>query len=855
MNSTVVNRRFWLLVVLIFCLAITSSALAVRWTANPFLRNHQNETIADQALKDAGNLEAVLLQHQLLLTFFASSSDAINVVMGYVENSDIVTEELKNLPRPDSLEWMGLFDAFGEEMAGLERSSEGRTLFTEREIQGLVLGIADGVEGAERTVIAKSEGSKKHIALAVPVLTYGLVEGVVVGVFTFDLPDLFPANDVARATNIIAYPPEEAVSPAAKSSYVVVPLDAFQLAVELRPDFDAVAAAGRGLLANSVSAVAAVLAIAFGIFAIVGRRALVEPHRKLEAQQESLSELAAVAEMANDAILVTDLQERIVWANPAFLALSGYDKDEIACRRPGDFLQGSGTDPETRKKISEAISQMKPIKTEILNYNKSGEEYWISISITPLENQNNEHYGFVAISSDITEARKQTESIIAAKQEVEYNALHDALTDLPNRRALDETLKARSDADNFEATLVRIDLDHFKYVNDTLGHQAGDFVLCEVARILKEETGPGDLPVRIGGDEFLILLGRGTDTRKARKLADRILQLIREPKLFRGKTIRVSASFGVASTRDGLLQFEEVIVGADAALYEAKDLGRSKVRHYTRSLHRSVLDRRELAGSMRLAIENGEFEPFFQPQFDAATYDVVGVETLVRWRRADGKLIFPNTFMPVAKQLSCVDDIDAVVFRKAIAEIQKLSDQGFDIPKVNFNVTAERIQDRSFIQSIPDAKSLNVRIAIEILESVLVEEQSGFFDFCLDSIREKGVSIEIDDFGSGHASVVGLMHLQPDVMKIDQQLVKPVTESETAKKLLEQIVGMADFMGLKVTAEGVETFEHARLLEEMGCHTLQGFAFSKPLPVPELRDFMMAHDEARRRSLLRKAQT
>ncbi len=840
-NSKVVSRRFWTLLCLVLVLAVSSSALAIRFTANPFLSEYQAKAIDDQALKDAQNLGSILARHRLFLTFMGSTTDVVNVVLGYVDNSDIVDDQFQTMQRPQALSWLAFYDVLGQELARFDEDRGGRNVFAASEVDGLVAEMVNDYNLERRPVLLRTVGEKLFVVLAEPITNYGWTEGVAVAAFSLDLPKLFPANDVAQATYVMRIGAADTVFKKAPIGSATVPLPVDGLAIILEPDFASVQAAGAQLLRKTVSAIAAVLTLAFAIFAALGRAALVEPHRKMEEQKKSLSELAAVAELANDAIVITDFQGRIVWCNPAFQTLSGYSFNEAKGKKPGSFLQGENTDRETTRAIGNALRNGEPIKTEILNYAKDGTEYWITISISPLQNEFGELYGNVSISHDVTAARRQREEILAAKQETEFQARHDPLTGLPNRRALDIALREKAKAGEHEATLVRIDLDHFKYVNDTLGHEAGDFVLCEVANILKEETKQDDLPVRVGGDEFVILLGAQTCASAGERLAYRMLERIREPKLFGSKTVRVGASFGVASTCESLLPLEDLTIGADAALYEAKDLGRNKVRLYTAELHKSVLDRRLLARAIRRAIANEEFVPHFQPQFDARTYEVVGVETLMRWAAPDLGLLYPDTFLPVARQLSCIDDIDAIIFKKAVGEIEDLNKTCARVPKLSFNITAERIQNPDFIDALPDKTAHSPQISFEILESVLVEEQSDLFNFSLDRLRDMGFTIEIDDFGSGHASIVGLMHLRPDVMKIDQRLIMPIVDCDTTRSLLKQIVGMAELMGLRVTAEGVETLEHAKILADMGCHTLQGYAFAKAMPVDALKEFLDQH--------------
>ncbi|MEP6017453.1 MAG: EAL domain-containing protein [Paracoccaceae bacterium] len=751
---------------------------------------------------------------------------------------------MEAMQRPDSLSWVALFDALGEELVHFNAKPTERNIFSNSEISGLVDELISQMDKSPKQVLLRTIDEKIYVVLAEPIFHGGLTEGYILAAFSLDMSVVFPANEVAQTTYVMRTDAADSVFLKLSERAEKVPLATADLTIVLEPDFASVEGAGGQLLRKTVSAIAGVLTLAFALFAALGRAALVEPHRKLEAQKKSLSELAAVAELANDAIVMTDLQGHVVWGNPAFQTLSGYDIKEIIGKTPESLLYGENTDPETAAAIKRAHRTGSSIKTEILNYSKQGAEYWISISISPLQNENGDLYGFVSISHEVTEARRQREEILAAKKETERQALHDPLTGLPNRRALDIALKEKGRVGENDAALVRIDLDHFKYVNDTLGHEAGDFVLCDVARILREETKGDDLPVRVGGDEFVILLGESTCAIAGENLAYRMLERIRMPKVFGNKTVRVGASFGVASTCEGLLPLEDLTIGADAALYEAKDLGRNKVRIYTPELHKSVLDRRTLARAIRRGISNQEFIPHFQPQFDAQTFEMVGVETLMRWAAPDLGLLYPDTFLPVARQLSCIDDIDAIVFEQAIREIEELNANETLIPKVSFNITAERIQNPDFLDSLPKMQGNSPRISFEILESVLVEEQSDLFNFSLDRLRDIGYTIEIDDFGSGHASIVGLMHLCPDVMKIDQRLIMPIVQCETTRNLLKQIVGMAELMGLRVTAEGVETYRHAEILAEMGCHTLQGYAFAKAMPAHELKDFVMSHGAA-----------
>lgn len=838
-SSATVQKRFWSLICLIFLLAVSSSALAVKLTATPILAGQQKEAIETRVATDARSLQALLDRHELLLGVIGNAPDVTNVVMGYVNNTEIVSQFLSQVHQPEDLSWVALYDILGTEIAVHESAPDTRALFSDAEIIAVVEDMTSHAPTSLRHVILRENNDRIYVLQTGPILHNGFVEGAVVAAFEIDASLLFPPNEIARSVRIAQASDLDAGMLPMSEKAVAARLQELDLAIVLEPDLEHVREAERHLFTNSVAALVAVLLIAFAIFAAVGRTAIVEPHQRLAKQKKSLAELAAVAERANDAIIVTDLEGKVTWTNPAFERLSGFTAEEMRGHSPGRILQGPETDPEQIAVMRRALRQRVPTKVELLNYRKDGTSYWVAIGLSPLSNEAGECYGFVSISHDITQERAQRDAIVAAKQEIEYQALHDPLTGLPNRRALDLALKERTAGHPEDATIVRIDLDHFKYVNDTLGHEAGDFALCRVADILREETKAQDLPVRVGGDEFVVLLGPGNTSEAGATVARRMLERIQQPGDFEGKSVRVGASFGIASTLDGLLPINDLTIGADAALYEAKDMGRNTVRLYTPSLHNTVIGRRSLALEIRRAIANEEFVPYFQPQIDAQTHAVVGVETLARWRSPTLGLMHPGQFLPIAEQLSVVDDMDAIIFKKAVAEIIALQARGLKIPKVSFNVTTQRIQNPDTFEILASLPADAPRIGFEILESVLVEEQSEVFNFSLDRVRDMGVCIEIDDFGSGHASVVGLMHLRPDIMKIDQRLVMPISESPEARALLQQIIGMANILNLKVTAEGVETHEHAQILTEMGCHTLQGYAFSTPQPVEDLETFLI----------------
>ncbi|SFA90903.1 PAS domain S-box-containing protein/diguanylate cyclase (GGDEF) domain-containing protein [Poseidonocella pacifica] len=456
---------------------------------------------------------------------------------------------------------------------------------------------------------------------------------------------------------------------------------------------------------------------------------------------------------------------------------------------------------------------------------------------------------------DITEDMRREEELERARldaedmrTQIEHQALHDVLTELPNRRYFDQQMherqsRAESSGEKFDCSLIRMDLDHFKYVNDTLGHEAGDRLLVHVADILRKEIRKGDLAARVGGDEFSILMAPGSGLKASKSLVERLQKRLREPVLYKGRQCRYGASFGVASTDmveeigDDLLSF------ADVALYRAKESGRNRVEIFTGSLHQDILNDRRLATELQDGLDREEFVPYFQPQVSASDGRITGLEVLVRWQHPTRGILQPSAFLDVAEQVRMVHDIDRMMFEKSRTALAKWRTMGITVPKISFNVSSARIHDPDVLDAAFSIGNSETRVAFELLESILVEEESSSFRFHLDRIKDAGIDIEIDDFGSGHASIIGLMEIEPTILKIDRRIVAPVEKGEKARKLVSAIVEIGQTLGIGILAEGVENAEQARILRDVGCDTLQGFHFATPMPEAQLLDFIIGSEK------------
>lgn len=843
-GSHPVERRFWLLVTAVFVLAIAVCLGAVYWVSKPYLQENQRAVLQTEVERNATALRIVLLEHEQLLSYVAANPNIVSLVVGNSNHVSEIDAYFQQLTVPASTVRIEVHDILRDRVfaRGYRYTEAVNQDLTD---QAAIERVLEQIDGVATHVDVLEQDDQLRLVLSVPVRQFDYVEGTVSVEILMPMTEIFAHTSVTEPPTIVTAPTPEDSTNAASA-----PVGRTGLHIAMVANKESLAKVGRDLIEAVAFWISVLLVIPFAVFGIIGRSVIVRPHLELgrseallKSQKQQLSELAAVARNANEGIIVTDLNERILWVNPSFESVNGYSAEEVVGRSPGSFLQGAETSLDARQEMRMAIDARKPVEVELDNFTKDGRHLRVRVSITPLRNDDGETYGFMAVQNDVTDAHAQRAALIEANRKIEQQALHDPLTGLPNRRALDQLLEERNAQGDGHLTLVRIDLDHFKYVNDTMGHAAGDHVLEVVAKILRDETKSGDLPARVGGDEFLVLLRSGAGSEAGCQLAQRLLTRIKEPTIFENKTVQVGASFGVASTLDGLVDASDILVGADAALYSAKDSGRNAVKLYSPELHRDAVEKRSLAAEIRLAMTNGEFVPYYQPQIEAGSRRVSGVETLVRWQHPSRGLLFPAEFLHVAQQLLVLDDIDEIVLRQAMEDIDAAAVKGLHVPKLSFNITAHRLKSARVVELVKAKRPSQTTIAFEILESVLLDDQTTEFKFQLDRLRDAGIAVEIDDFGSGHASIIGLMEVRPDAMKIDQRLIMPITGSRVHENLVRSLVSIARSMDIDVVAEGVETEEHAVLLEEIGVTHLQGYHFSKALPIDELQVFVQDRQE------------
>ena len=441
-------------------------------------------------------------------------------------------------------------------------------------------------------------------------------------------------------------------------------------------------------------------------------------------------------------------------------------------------------------------------------------------------------------TKDLTKAASILEEERAAAVKL---AQRDELTGLLNRRgfedAADKLVKECSDPE-CQVAFIAIDLDGFKGVNDTLGHQGGDELLKRVAEHLRDVAPAQSAIGRMGGDEFLVCILETTKD-EANELAGSVIAWARRPQMINGNQIRFGASAGLARAAWQSAKLDGLLVDADLALYHAKGSGKGKVCDFDHALRVQTETRRAIAEDLQAAFENDEFVPYFQTQHDSETLEVVGIEALVRWIKQDGTIVPPGDFLPAMENIGRLQDLDLMVMQKSVDAVRRLEAKGLNVQKLGLNVSLPRLKAAGFIESIQALPDMNARLHLEILETVFVDDGSAVRDWALDLLRESGIGIEVDDFGSGHASVIGLTRLAPDILKIDRNLIFPLVESREQQIVIKSIAEIGAALGIRVTAEGVESMEHANMLRDIGVDILQGFAFSRPMPEHDLERLLL----------------
>jgi diguanylate cyclase (GGDEF)-like protein/PAS domain S-box-containing protein len=549
---------------------------------------------------------------------------------------------------------------------------------------------------------------------------------------------------------------------------------------------------------------------------------------------EQLNTTDVILSQAAEAVMVTDDRGIIVSVNRAFVEITGYSEDESIGQTPRLLKSGIHTQ-NFYETLWEKIRLDGRWAGEIWNRRKNGEVYpqWGTISV--ILDANGAVKNYVSVFSDISKAKQ-------AEEKLYYLANHDPLTSLPNRMRFTEQLSRsieRAKRQKSRLAVAFVDLDRFKIVNDTLGHIAGDKYLQTIAGRLTQAVRKDDFLARWGGDEFILTLEDISDRDRLAELVERIIHCISEPINIQGHELDATASIGLAIYPDDALLGTDLIKAADTAMYHAKENGRNRFQFYAEKFSDEVLLRFSFGSELRKALKHGEFRLHYQPQVDARTMQLVGLEALIRWQHPQLGLLMPGSFIPVAEELGLIEELGVWVIDEVCRQYREWLDQGISAPKVAINVAPVQLHEDILKHLRISLSNFDVpasAIEVEITEGAL--QQGDIARDVMHSLRALGVTLAIDDFGTGYSSLSHLKTFPLSCLKIDKSFVDGVPGSIQDTAIVRTIVALGSSLGMRVLAEGVETRAQYELLRDTGVDVIQGYYFSRPLPEAALRTQM-----------------
>jgi diguanylate cyclase (GGDEF)-like protein/PAS domain S-box-containing protein len=551
--------------------------------------------------------------------------------------------------------------------------------------------------------------------------------------------------------------------------------------------------------------------------------------------EDDLRQSASVFEHANEGILITDARGTIIDINKAVTRITGYRPEEIIGQNP-KLLSSGRQGPDFYEKMWGELRQTGRWSGEIWNRRKNGEVYAEMLTITAVRRDGGEVYRYIALFSDITSFKEQ-------QQQLERIAHYDALTQLPNRVLLADRLQlamTQSQRNGTSLAVAFMDLDGFKEINDTHGHEIGDKLLIQVAARMRQVMREGDTVARIGGDEFVgVLLGFRNREETAPAL-DRLLAAVSEPVRLNGLELRVSASIGISfhpQEHDNAVSADLLLRQADQAMYQAKQTGKNRYHFFDADLDREVRGHHESMERIRCGIAAGEFILHYQPKVNMRTGEVIGVEALVRWQHPDQGLLRPGAFLPLIEGHSVGIELGQWVMNTALSQIESWVACGLRLP-VSVNIDGAHLQRPDFVAWLQERLAEHPGVGDGLLELEVLESSA------LDDIRHAaevietchriGVSVSLDDFGTGYSSLTYLKRLPVQVLKIDQSFVRGMLDSPEDLAILEGVLGLGEAFEKHTLAEGVETSAHGTMLLMMGCELAQGYAIAHPMPAGDV---------------------
>ncbi|WP_066882553.1 putative bifunctional diguanylate cyclase/phosphodiesterase [Dechloromonas denitrificans] len=572
-----------------------------------------------------------------------------------------------------------------------------------------------------------------------------------------------------------------------------------------------------------------------GLFSCLVLFGLQTLRRSLRLAGEQIELHRKIIHHASEAVLVIDADQRILAVNPAFEQVSGYTTAEII-GQSSELLCSERNGPDFYQKLWSGLRDTGQWEGEIWGRSKSGELFPRLLRLNAVcEGDVPTHY--VAVFSDISAQKAQ-------EARIEYLAHHDPLTGLPNRVALgnyfERALSAARDNGSQLAVLI-IDLDNFKMVNDSLGHHAGDRLLCEVARRLLQVAGEFDQVIRLGGDEFVLLLENVPNTDVVLTNVQALMKAVSETCEIDGHPLHTSLSIGISLFPGDGDTPEALMRNADTAMYYAKANGRNKYQFFAAPMNAAANKRLHLESELWEALANNELLLHYQPQLDLPSGRIVGVEALVRWQHPKLGMIPPADFIPVAEDSGLILPLGHWVLLTACRQAKAWLDAGIDMGEIAVNISAYQFRQPEFAQSVRAVLAESglpaERLELEITESTIMHSADSSVT-TLEELKAMGVKLAVDDFGTGYSSLSYLRRFPIDRLKIDRSFVADMESDADAASLVASIIALGGSLGLRLVAEGVENSAQVSSLREMACERVQGFHFCRPMPAEGVVDML-----------------
>ncbi len=559
-----------------------------------------------------------------------------------------------------------------------------------------------------------------------------------------------------------------------------------------------------------------------------------------EQLEKSEQHFRTLVEAVEDyAIFALDLDGRIISWNEGVGQILGYGQDEVIGKHLRDLFTAEDQILGIPEQELERVRKEGDVVQEGLRVRKDGSTFHAISTITPMRDEAGNLTGYSKIMRDVTEKKE-------AEETIRYQAYHDTLTGLANRESLYERFvlaQAAAQRHSQKLAILFLDLDRFKVINDTLGHSLGDLILREVADRLTQSVRKNDLVVRLGGDEFILMLTEINQIQDVMKIAEKILQAFEPVMRVQNHSLHVSTSFGIAVFPEDGQDIHALMKNADIALYRAKEEGRSRYQFYNYRMNLQSVERLSLEQDLRRAVADNQLQMAYQPFVEVSSGKVLGVEALVRWNHPRLGTLYPSEFIPISEETGMIDQIGEWILRTVCQQGKELHDAGFPL-SMSVNLSARQFAQERIVDTITEAlRTTQFRaqsLELEITESIAMENISRTSSK-LNELKRLGIAIAIDDFGTGYSSLSYLKRFPVHKLKIDKSFIKHSLVDSQDFAIVRAIISMGNSLGLQVCAEGIEEQAQLDLLSAMDCQIAQGFFISKPLFADSLIDWLKKH--------------